>query len=283
MSAVSPCQPCCSTPQSVNIPGLQGADGNSGTNGVNAFTSLNAQIAVVPAVGATVTATVQDSSWMVIGEIVIIGQGLGPALVNPGPSTFQITAIPSSGSVTLKYLGYSGDINPAGGNALDSGCLVSPNGGQLVSPLPINQGGTGATTAQLAANALNARVRLLGKIVGANFNVTTDQPIASLPAKYLITSIIVTNASTSLTTAKGSLYDAATKGGVALLTGGATQVYTTCVNPTNWMSMPLSGGGGPTGGPATNTGAATTIYLSLTTAQGAPATADVYVFGEDLT
>src|SRR5512143_1450257 len=106
MPTPSPCVPCCTTPQVVNTPGSQGLPGTNGTNGINgldAFTILTS-LFTNPGVGNPTTVGVLNSSWMVVGEVVIVGQGVGAALANPGPVTCEVTAIPSSASVTLTPL-----------------------------------------------------------------------------------------------------------------------------------------------------------------------------------
>lgn len=123
-----------------------------------------------------------------------------------------------------------------------------------------------------------------GWLYGANFNVTTDQaiPISVPSANYAIDKIIVSNPSTSLTTAVGGFYTAASKGGVTVVAN--TQAYsgltTNSANTTgNFLAATLSTAGTTTmfGGPTQGSNAVTTLYLSLTTAQGAAATADVRV------
>lgn len=115
---------------------------------------------------------------------------------------------------------------------------------------------------------------IIGYLKSANMNIATDNIIpinVAGAAKYAVTSILVTNASTSLTTAAGGVYPAATKGGTPLV--ASTQVYTALTGATSLLSLTLAAA-------ATNiTYTATNLYLNLTTAQGAPATADVYVFG----
>lgn len=115
----------------------------------------------------------------------------------------------------------------------------------------------------------------IGVLKGANFNSTADQAITiAIPAgatKYIITNIMVTNASANLTTAVGGFYTAASKGGTTLVAN--TQVYTSCSTATGVQRVTLATGA------ADNTYTATTQYLSLTTGQGSTATADVYVFG----
>jgi hypothetical protein len=116
--------------------------------------------------------------------------------------------------------------------------------------------------------------RLLGVLHSANFNVTTDQAIAITAAKYIIRDIIVTNASVSLTTAAGGLYTAASKGGTAIV--AAITTYTALSATTKWLSVTLAAILG------TDIRTEATLYLSLTTAQGSAATADVYILGDAL-
>ena len=117
---------------------------------------------------------------------------------------------------------------------------------------------------------------VIGRLLGANMNVTTDQPIplfVSSTQLYRVQKITVTNASTSLTTAAGGVYDAASKGGNAIV--AAAQVYTALTTTFKALDLTI----------ALNLRepAATLLYLALTTAQGAAATADVYVYGDILT
>jgi hypothetical protein len=76
---------------------------------------------------------------------------------------------------------------------------------------------------------------LLGRIIGANMNVTTDQPFVMTNYAALnpfrITKITAKNASISLTTAAGGVYPAASKGGTAIVAAG--QVYT------NWLRVSM--------------------------------------------
>lgn len=112
---------------------------------------------------------------------------------------------------------------------------------------------------------------MLGSLIGANMNVTTDQaiPITRIGSKrYQITRITVTNASTSLTAADGGIYTAASKGGTAVV--AAAQVYTALTSSTVALDLTLA---------VNNTYNVSNLYLSLTGAQGGAATADVRVYG----
>lgn len=123
-----------------------------------------------------------------------------------------------------------------------------------------------------------------GWLYGANMNSTADQaiPISVPSATYVLDSIWVSNPSISLTTAVGGFYTAASKGGVTVVAN--TQAYSTlttnAANTTgNAFAVTLATAGQTTAfqGP-TGTSAIKTLYLSLTTAQGAAATADVRVY-----
>jgi len=117
--------------------------------------------------------------------------------------------------------------------------------------------------------------RVIGKLIGANMNVTTDQGITIQGlndqfTKYVVERIVVTNASISLKTAAGGVYTAASKSGAIVAAG---QVYSALTAATKYVALTL------TGASLTDVLTVSTIYLSLTTGQGAAATADVYIYG----
>lgn len=113
---------------------------------------------------------------------------------------------------------------------------------------------------------------LLFSLKSANFNSTADQILAAnFSGRFRPKRFVVMSASVSLTIAAGGFYTAPSKGGTALVAAG--QVYSaltasnlalecTLAVPNNWWA------------------AATPVTLSLTTAQGSAATADVYVYGD---
>ena len=121
---------------------------------------------------------------------------------------------------------------------------------------------------------------LLGSLIAANFNSTADQQITifSNPSKYIIRRIVVTNASVSLSTAAGGIYTAVSKGGTAVV--AAAQAYSTLTGSTLFLDLTLNGTGNAS---TTVKSSIPNLYLSLTTAQGTAATADVYVYGDILT
>lgn len=120
---------------------------------------------------------------------------------------------------------------------------------------------------------------LLGELISANMNSTADQQIVifSAPAKYIVRRIVVTNASISLTTAVGGIYPQISKGGTAIVAN--SQAYSSLNATTKFIDLTIASGYTSGGSILT----AKSIYLSLTTPQGAAATADVYVYGDIVT
>jgi hypothetical protein len=120
---------------------------------------------------------------------------------------------------------------------------------------------------------------LLGQLIGANMNSTGDQQIVifSAPAKYIIRRIVATNASISLSTAAGGIYPAVSKGGTAIV--AAAQAYSGLTTSAKFVDLTVASAY-TTGGDVLTV---KSIYLSLTTAQGVAATADIYVYGDIIT
>lgn len=120
MDTLTCCQPC-PTIQTVNVPGVEGptgTNGTNGTNGQNAFTVLTVAF-TIPAVNSSSTAFVANSQWAVLGQKVFAGDG-----TNQG--TFEVSSIPGTTSLGLKFLGYTGDSAP--GSIIGLGAGVSPSG-----------------------------------------------------------------------------------------------------------------------------------------------------------
>ena len=119
-----------------------------------------------------------------------------------------------------------------------------------------------------------SRQVLLGYVLGANFNSTGDTAISMRTSPYVVRRITVKNASISLTTAAGGVYTAPSKGGTAIVV--ATQVYTALTAAAKVLDMTLAAI------LTTDVRTEAELFFSLTTAQGAAATADIFVFGDDL-
>lgn len=119
--------------------------------------------------------------------------------------------------------------------------------------------------------------QLLARLLTADMNSTSDQQftwlVGSAPNsalfRYVIDRILTVNASTSLTTAAGGIYTAASKGGSAIVASG--QAYSTLTGSTLGLDLTIAAAGKAI--------LSTTPYLSLTTGQGGAATADMYIFG----
>jgi hypothetical protein len=118
--------------------------------------------------------------------------------------------------------------------------------------------------------------QLLFKKIAADMNAVTDQILTKAWDfdDYLIERIRVVNASISLTTAVGGIYTAAAKAGIAVVAAG--QVYSALTGPTLGVDLTVAPAG-------LDVLTADNLYLALTTAQGAAASADIYVFGVPLT
>lgn len=130
-------------------------------------------------------------------------------------------------------------------------------------------------TAGAARWAPVAAGQILASLIGANMNVATDQPMSPhfdlTTIKFSVAKILVTNASLSLTTAAGGIYDTAAKGGNAIVAAG--QVYSALTAATKLLSLTIASAG------SSNVFSVVPI-LSLTTGQGAAATADFYLIGD---
>lgn len=114
-------------------------------------------------------------------------------------------------------------------------------------------------------------ITTLYRLIGADMNVTTDQALVKLHnySAFVIVRFNAVNASINLTTAQGGFYTGAAKSGNTLV--AATQAYTDL--STSAMGLALTAN-------ATGQGRQTVDpILSLTTGQGAAATADFYLIG----
>jgi hypothetical protein len=93
--------------------------------------------------------------------------------------------------------------------------------------------------------------------------------------RYLVGGVTAANPSINLTTAAGGIYNAVGKPGGGIIVDAA-QVYTALTGSTKFVDLTLAGVS------LTDIQTSLFLYLSLTTPQGAPATADIYVWGQDL-
>lgn len=105
-------------------------------------------------------------------------------------------------------------------------------------------------------------------------NSLSDQAITIPVSRYIVRRITVQNASLNLTLAAGGIYTAASKGGTAIV--AAAQVYSALTAAAKFLDLTLAAVLG------TDVLTAKTLYLSLTVAQGAAATADFAIYGDVL-
>lgn len=117
MSSPSPCVPCCTTPQTVAVPGPEGVGGADGLDGVNAYSLLTTPFTSDG--NTTWTLGVSSSAWMVPGQIIVIGDATN------GPVHLRVVSIPNATSVIAVELNYAGD---GIGDAIPVGAKISPAG-----------------------------------------------------------------------------------------------------------------------------------------------------------
>lgn len=125
MAATTSCVPCCTTPQVTNIPGAQGSDGTNGTNGVDSFTTVDSPGFTVPNAAGSVTIPVVNSSWIAVGQYIIV----------EGPANFLVTAVPNATSVTGTFTNDPGNVNPS--TVIAAGAKVSPSGQRCSTSLAV--------------------------------------------------------------------------------------------------------------------------------------------------
>lgn len=169
-------------------------------------------------------------------------------------ATLMLAPNPNQTFVTSSGTSYLSDKNGIIANVATTQDMIDLQtaGAQIISPAPPN---------------------LLFYRLAANFNSSADQQLnqTAWTGKFRVTKIVITNASTSLTTAAGGFYTAASKGGDAIVAAG--QAYTSLAASNLALDATLN--------LATKVQASgTPLYLSLTTPQGAPVTADVLVYGD---
>jgi len=202
------------------------------------------------------------------------GVGTVTSVALAAPAEFSVSGSPVTGAGALTFAKASQSANLVWAGPTSGGAAAPTFRGLVAADLP---------AAALSAGA--SRLFLAGKLAGANFNSTADQAIALAPpawvTNWIVAEVVVANPSTSLTAAQGAFYAAASKTNAFFNTSATTSYANlTAANRAQVMAANQIGGGG-----AAMTylySGSTTIYLSLTTAQGGAATADVYVIGMSL-
>jgi hypothetical protein len=135
-----------------------------------------------------------------------------------------------------------------------------------------NPGPASATTNHPSNLATNQALRLIASAQSVNLNTVGDTIAQILVSgRVSVQSIIVTNASVDLTTAQLAVYTGPAAGGTAVKTAYALTSNTTAAKVV------------VTAATSTDAVTSTPLYIRCTTAQGAAATADVFIYGYDLT
>jgi hypothetical protein len=135
-----------------------------------------------------------------------------------------------------------------------------------------NPGPASTVTSHPSGLATNQALRLIASAQAVDLNKVADTVanIVNASGSVSVASIIVTNASVDLTTAQLAVYTGPAASGTAVksayaLTGNSTSAKAVVTAAT---STDLVSGG--------------KLYIRCTTAQGAAATADVFIYGYDL-
>ena len=135
-----------------------------------------------------------------------------------------------------------------------------------------NPGAASTTTSHPSNLATNQALRLIASAQSVNLNSVGDTIAPILVAGNVsVQSIIVANASISLTTAQIAVWTGAGATGTNVKTAYAVSGN----NSTTAVVV--------TAATSTDSIKGTPLYIRCTTAQGAAATADVFIYGYDLT
>lgn len=181
--------------------------------------------------------------------------------------------VPASGAaldsapVRANFLAAYNDINALDVRVLAAEGTLSPIPGE-VSTL---QGDVQALEA--ASSGIPPRAAI-GKLIGANMALTSDQaiPINRLTYSYDVVRIIATNVVGTPVAAQGGIYTAPSKGGTAIVS--ASQRYTGLTTGTVILDLTLA--------VTHQMRTEGTLYLSLTTPNSTACTADFYVYADVL-
>ena len=191
------CNNCgCPTPTVTEVPGSPGAAGTNGTNGKNAFSTVQVAF-VVPAISSSVSITVDDNSWVVVGQTIFCF----------GAGSFQVNSLAGTTVIGATYLNYTENTNA--GATINPGAQISPGGTEpslvglahsgansditsltaLSTPLSLAQGGTGFNAASITALLTDLTVQAGSSLLSSGtFTVST----ANITAQSIVLVSLVT-------------------------------------------------------------------------------------------
>jgi len=199
-----------------------------------------------------------------------IATGLEWAKINIASATQVTGVLPVANGGTAAITAAAARTSLSAASSGANGDITSLSA--LSTPLSIAQGGTAGATAAAARTSLDvfAREGLIISATAVNLNAALTDTLLTVvtSARYYITAIVIEAATISLTTATAGVFSAA--GGIGTI--AADQVLTALTASTKRLEMTLSG----TGITDVFTG---NLYFRVGTAQGAAATANVWVFG----
>jgi multidrug transporter EmrE-like cation transporter len=135
-----------------------------------------------------------------------------------------------------------------------------------------NPGAASTTTNHPSNLATNQALRLIASAQGVNLNLVADTVAPILVSgRVSVAYVLLSNASTSLTTAAFAVYTGAGATGTTVLSATTPTGATTAAKVVNTAASSTDA---ITGG---------NLYIRNTTAQTAAATADIFIYGYDLT
>ena len=164
MQAVDCCRPPCPTVPPVNVPGTPGAD---------AYT-FTTESFVIPDVSAQVVVQVLNTNGLAVGENVIL----------TGPANFSIFQINGPTTVTLTFLGYTGDLGVA--SICAPGASVIPAGQQGPAGAT-GQNGYGTTTSAFTIPSIGNTVVV--PVASSSMFVQGQYVVTPGPANFLVYAI----------------------------------------------------------------------------------------------